>query len=422
MASKEKFGLEGISGINNVDELWELTGNEMREALNLDVTDRGSVRSRDGYAQLLAGDYRSLGSSGTTTLVVVGEELHQLADDLSGSTLIRTGLARTRHVSYASRGDAIYYANGDVSGLVVGGTDFPWASQTPVDLGSLTVSAVGGLQPGTYHVALTEVDSLGRESGAAHVGSIALTTQGGINLSNLTAVANETRVYVTTADGETFYLYAALPAGSIGTLITEIPRGRTLQTKDLYPLPAGQIIANHRGRLLSAEGSTLWYEEAFTNGLCRKSKNFISFNEEITMVAPVENGVFVSADATYFLAGTDPQQYVVQWKGEMKTVPGTVVTVPGKEFKSKGVDSQADVVMWTSNTGVYVGFDSGTINNLTEERYSYSVGERGAAMFRRKDGTTQYVSVLKEPSDGKENLAVTDNVVAEVYRNGILIT
>jgi hypothetical protein len=64
----------------------------------------------------------------------------------------------------------------------------------------------------------------------------------------------------------------------------------------LTPLPAGDIVAIHNARLLSAKDADLYYSKPYDFGLCDQMANRITLPDNITIVAPCEGGVFIWHD------------------------------------------------------------------------------------------------------------------------------
>lgn len=171
----------------------------------------------------------------------------------------------------------------------------------------------------------------------------------------------------------------------------------------LVPMPAGQHIAHHAGRLLVAVGSAVIYSEPFTPHLRDEAKGFELFPAPITCLAAVEGGVFVVADKTYFIAGGFPAQAVraVLDYGAPDQQPG---------YREDGG------AHWMSSKGVVSVTSSGEISNLQESRIAMSADGAAATLYREADGMEAIVAALASPSD--TGAGVGSYAQARIIRKG----
>lgn len=272
-------------------------GHLLRDALNVDVTPQGSIKTRPGYAVAQAGtDCHSLWAppGGDFALYVDDGTLYRL-DAAGVRTSVASGFGRMTPVRYACVNEAIYFTDG-----VRAASYHPTAGPTP-----------------------------------------------------------------SWADAQ-------------ASVVGEQP---------LVPMPPGQHIAYHAGRLLVAVGTALIYSEPFTPTLRDEAKGFELFPAPITCLAAVEAGVFVVADQTYFLPGGLPAENVrsVLEYGAPPQQPG---------HRPDGG------VHWMSSRGLVSCTRTGEIQNLQEAHIALTAPPGPAATLWREAGGTQVVvAALSEPSN-----------------------
>jgi hypothetical protein len=148
--------------------------------------------------------------------------------------------------------------------------------------------------------------------------------------------------------------------------------------------PIGTIMEVMSGYLLIAKGITLHFSMQFAPLYWRLSRDRIHFTSDITMVQAVEDGVWISDSKTaYFLAGHDPNQWLLQPKSGFPAYPnpavrGTAVGAQGSIIGER--QFQGRVAIWTGPKGICVGASGGQFANLTERKLVYPPGLSGAAI------------------------------------------
>ena len=286
-------------------------GHLLRDALNVDVTAQGTVKTRAGYALAQAGnDCHSLWSpvEGDYALYVDDGDLYRID---TAKTLIASGFGNATPVRYTQVYEAVYFTD--------------------------------GLRVGSYHPS----------SGPTPEWASATTT-------------------------------------SIGDQV-------------LVPMPAGQHIAHHAGRLLVAVGSAVIYSEPFTPHLRDEAKGFELFPAPITCLVAVEGGVFVVSDKTYFIAGGFPAQAV-------RAVFDYGAPDQQPSYREDGG------AHWMSSKGVVSVTSSGEIANLQESRVALSADGAAATLYREADGMETIIAALASPSD--TGAGVGSYAQARIIRKG----
>lgn len=409
-------------GINNIAKETELPNGSLREAVNVDLSDGGKPKRRRGYVQRYAGNTSSLYNAIGLSLFSENGSLHRLFPDYSTADL-SIPVRPNAYVSYASVNNEILYMDGENSGRINSdGGRYNLGLDTPETVPQGTaITGQGGLRAGSYKWCVTYVDEWGQESGATQIQHIDVEEGGGIQLADLpndNTDAAYVNVYRTEVDGETLFLEATVPFGTTTVLLEANLLGRPLETEHMDKLPVGHIVRYHKGRVLSAYGNILYYSEPLRFGLTYLHKNFFPFSSRITNVIPVIDGVYIVADATYYIAGTNYSDVRQMEVSPATGVEGTDALVDPTLFKVEGV--QEKVGYWFSSKGAVLGIGGGAIIPIMEDRAEVETYTTGATMLREENGISQMITSLTG-GDGSTGFRAADVASAEIRRNGIII-
>jgi hypothetical protein len=164
------------------------------------------------------------------------------------------------------------------------------------------------------------------------------------------------------------------------------------------------------GRIWGCQGRNLIYSDPFQYEWFRV-QNFKPFQEELVMVAPVNNGLFVNSEFnTWFLDGSDPAKMVLARMGD-GALPGTLVyaklpgAVVGGGYEMSRRLSQLPSPVWIGQHGVVIGTQTGHLVHLTESRLRMPVRSQGAGFFRVKQGVPQIImSMYGNQRDGGDSV------------------
>jgi hypothetical protein len=419
--ARTRLLFEDFLGINNRAAPERLDEKELREAENVDIDNSGRVRRRLGRKRVYTGnEVHSLWSDGIITLFAQGRYLMKLTSNNVGVAL-RTDLMRGAPVSYESVNGVVYWSNGFQKGRVRNEAPLHWGI-VPPPAPVVALRDTGGLPQGTYMVKAVYVDSYGEESGASYATSF----ETGANQSAIVSLpsfpleAATAKVFMTSQNGDVYYYQGNVSAGQ-GLIVTTVETGVPLRTEHLYPPPVGSIVRYFAGRMYVVTGNVLWFSEPYALSLFNPRKNFYQFPGAITMVEPVEGGLFVSYEGgkTVFLSGTsieDTQELEVD---ELPAIRGTSVTTKGEWFPA--LETTGTIAIWVTREGPTAGLPNGAVRRLTSERLSLPETGFGSGLIRHERGSRHYVGTLRDDGGQAGNLYATDRVVAEVYRNGVLI-
>lgn len=397
-------------GLNNISPESSLPEGALLEAVNVDVLDGGKVRRRGGFVKKYAGNgIHSFWSKDGKTMFYEGGSLKLLNADLS-ATVLATGLMSNKTVAYANVNGEIYWSNGDITGKInSSGTNELWGIPMPTKPVA-TATAAGGLFNGIYKIALTFILDTGEEGGVDSFVYVTVTEGGGILLNGIPASPDvkitKIGVYVSAANGEVAYHYADIATGTSTLSISQSATlGRALNTQGYYPFPACELLDYTHGSLIGAIGRLLFYSSEMRYRLCRIKKNYIMFTSNITMIAWVNGGVYVSNETdTYFMRGNNLDKCEQIPLLPYPAVKGTLVRIPN-----------SNDVAWFSARGWVKGDQQGNVTNVTEGSMLPDVFVTGAAGFREYNGVRQLVSSMTNSSE-TNNMIASDYVNIEVIR------
>lgn len=414
--------IRGFAGLTNTVSPEELSGADrakfpILEGQNVYLTNARRLKSRPGFVLSTAGDYHSLWSGGGTSLVVEADELRSLDRSLA-ETPLRTGLTPRAKMSYAVGADRVFYMNSvGERGSVQDGVAEPWGIAAPAP--PIAIVSYGALPAGTYQIAITQRLASGEESGVDSVSALTLSTSGGIevHLPSPDPDADAFSIYCSQPGGKNLYEVQRVSAVTATYRINSTTDfGQLLKTFDVIPPPAGTQVIYHSGRMYVVVGRYLYYSDSFAPGWFRENQ-FFAFPDAIALAAPVKGGIYVSADKTYFLSGTDPKNMSQDDDvSDAQAVAGTL------EYLDKGdaADIDSKTAVWLSDRGFILGSPGGSVTLLTEDAYTFAVAEEGSLNLVKHDGVTTLVGLMESPSDEDDNFGVTDRVSAEVIRNSVV--
>jgi hypothetical protein len=158
-------------------------------------------------------------------------------------------------------------------------------------------------------------------------------------------------------------------------------------------LPAGKFLAVYRARLYSASGKILFIADPLSDCYDTRS-GYRQFSSNITMVRPVENGVYVAdEEKTYFMKGLSPEEFTREMVEDNAVIPYTDVNIDAQDIGDG--NKNGTWAVWTSVEGICLGTGDGTVQNLTKDRLALGDYLSGAAMIWDKDQSFQYINTLR---------------------------
>lgn len=394
----------------------------LRQALNVDLTAEGHPIRRKGYTLHTSGySHSAWGCDKLRIFCVVMDG--QLMVGRSPSTLTAVAdVNRYNRMSYCFLNDTIYYSNGQQLGEIYYDlTQRSWGipvAPTPAITGPSSENPGGWTD--TRQVSVTYVDYYGREGGASEAVLVGATGQFDVTLPiPLPEDVAEARIYVSQLNSEILYHAATVLASPTTTIYdTDIGKGKELDTQNLKPPQAGQLVAEMNGRIYIARNSKVIFTEPLRYELTRPSQGIFMFSDFITLLEPVQDGLYVGTNkGIVFIDGADPYSVKQVHVSPYAPVEQATARVPGEKF---GVSLETVPVWWGTDGVMMLGLPKGELRQLTRDRLAVPEFQRGAVSVREYEGMSHVVSSLYS-GDGENAMGATDTVVAEVRQNNIVL-
>ncbi len=407
----------GFKGMNNLalppgrllDDARMITP---RIVLNADAMDGGVIRKRRGYALAIILDgCLSLGpQNGSVLLGATPTGLYRVEG--TTATLLATFTGQPGLITFVEVNGLVYMASPSWKGVydINQGAVRSWGL-SPGPLPQVELVA-GDLPPGAYSLCYTtyEGDRLGGNGSFARV-KWETDTQG-ILLGNLPADA---LCWMTHPNGDKLFL-AQMSGGEIVG-----PTAKPLPTFGVVPPPAFSHFCQAFGRIWGACGKNVYYSDPFQYEWFRPG-NFLPFPEEIVLVAPTNEGLFInSLKTTWFANGTDPGKMALEKIGA-GAIPGTLAwaqmsgATVGGGYEISRKASQMPAPVWMSKNGIVAGTNTGHLVHLTENRVKMPFRTVGASIAWFRDGYPQIVASLSGDMQG------TDSELLDIYEGNRLFT
>lgn len=393
-------------GMNNRAEDYALPTSKygkavaLRNAINVDIDDRGYLSRRDGFSRVTAAvgahsGYSCFGGS----FFVDGQTLKRLNDD---DTTVDVCSVHGP-VAYEYFDGVLYFSDGIAARkLLANGTLMRWGYDVPA--APFLSSAPGVLPPGTYLAALTYLTPDGIEHGASALTEITVTAASSIQFLSLPQRGNATlRLYLSMANGKTLYHVGNTTAGGF-TVYADPGSGAALDKQFIDAPPPGSIIRQYKGRMYIADGKVMWHSEPFAFSHFRLAANFTQFEHDVAVMEAVDAGMWVATTGkTFLLGGETTEAPVLREAAGYGAVPGTGLIDPATKH-----------AMWYSMRGAVTGSKDGQLVNMQEDNVAADTGTTGAAMLREHNGLKQFVASVQDSMVSP--LASTSFIAMEVIR------
>jgi hypothetical protein len=405
-------------GINNIAPDTDLPEGSLVSAVNVDIDKEGNISQCEGYEQIYSGEGIH---SFYKRYFAEKSELKYLEDD-NTATVIDSELRQDSYLAWETILGDLYYSDGLNNRIVNKGK---WGIPTPISNSLLTESA-GLLNAGIYQVALCYRNSETGEIGGAKLAlTINISDKGAISCSNMPVSHDgyDIVVYVSVENGTELYQNGIVPNGSDSyTIINSRKSTRILNTQFMEPLPGGHILRHFNARLYVARGNVVWFSEAFRYGLRKTSKNFFQFPSKVTILQPVIDGLFIVADKTYFLQGSEPKDMVQRVVSKHTAIEGTGKTMGGETFAVDGEPGAGLLVgYWFSNTGAVLGMAGGAMKELTDDRFAIPTDLKyGNTTYKKVNGIKQMITSFTNNGNAS-SFAFGAQATGTIIRNGVVI-
>ena len=191
--------------------------------------------------------------------------------------------------------------------------------------------------------------------------------------------------------------------------------------KILRAPPNASALGAYKGRIYLAAGRLLWATELFNYDVVDATRNFMQFEAEITMIAPVEDGIYVGTTVDLqFLEGTHSDGLKRRTVLRAAVIPGSEVWVPHSRVdpRARGGNPLPDGYgpVFLTTGGVVLGLNNGVVYNLTQDRVVFPDAVSAAALYREDQGANTYVAVTDSAGGPSANARIGDYCDASIVR------
>lgn len=389
--------LENYQGINNRASDSKMPEGFLRACNNFNLDVNGLLNQRDGYVLVLAGVFTCIWSDNIRCFAVMDNNLIEItkSNGVYSAALIQASVDSS--LAFSECDGDYYFVGATVSGKVGIGT-------FGIDkvLTAPTSAAISGtMEAGQYQIAVTHVDAQGFESGVGEYTVIDLPASSSIRLTSIPVSTNPrvlySIIYVSPPNGKEMYRNGVVANGVTTLDITSFSSAAMpLLTQLFDAAPFGSILRYHYGRLFIAADNQVFYSHGqdYEHFDLRDSLNYPA---NVTAVCPVEDGLWISADALYFVQGRNPDVFSVQEsqirKADLHIVHGSDVFIEARNLGVGNYSGSGWIV--TTEDGVLALGNSGFMLNMTNVKYLMPDYTTIAATTISGDDSFQYVAVLQ---------------------------
>ncbi len=382
-----------FSGMNNLAADHALPQGSMeglaavRNAVNTDFDNAGKGSRRQGMTKRYGSSGLKGGFGCSFGLFAVE---HGRLKSVNTTTWLGTTLAIVTGTTFTFHefNGAVYFSDGLKSLKIVNNVATVWGLDNPPT--PIVNVTSGTFNAGVYLACMTYVDTNGNESGASDFVSVTGPANCGLTFTHLPhpndARITAMRLYLTTPDNDIFFQCGEVALGVTSyQVLFDYDGGKVLDTLWMTRPPAGQIIREQNGRLLIAQGSVLYVTVPYSPDLISQlSDSYFQFPADITVCEPVDDGVWIVADQTYFLSGT-PDNWQQLTKLDYGAALGTGKKLP-------------DNVTWFSERGQIIAGNGGEIKNVQENQVAPDYSSKGTMLIREDNGLKQAITTLINPT------------------------
>lgn len=387
----ERVKIGPFLGMNTLADDYALPAGEegrmVRLARNVIFTDGKRIKRRAGTTEAVA---LTAPHSLACGYYVISSALYKVTAFAPFASSLVASLSSNSRMAMVKINSLVYASNGTDFLRVDGTTARKWAPPKPA--ASSTALAGGSLAAGDYRVAIAYEDADGYEGPTSDPVVVTATASSSITVTFPATPAGVAQInlYATVQDGTVLMYQGQVPSGTASMSYTLAALGRQALTINKAVLPAGTILAEHSGRLLSASGSTLYLSEPYSYGIYNPQAGFIRFPADITIVQPVKSGVYVVADQTYFLAGADIAGADMTPILPYGATAGTAFVMPADKL-----------VGWYGAKGLVIGDASGQVKAVQENDIAAETASVGSAAIIEANGTRSILVTLTSPADAQ---------------------
>jgi hypothetical protein len=164
--------------------------------------------------------------------------------------------------------------------------------------------------------------------------------------------------------------------------------------------PAGQLLCIYKNVLYVARGNVVYYSDPMAFHRVKRKQGFLQFEGFVTMLAPVDDGIWVSDGKTHFLSGSGPKDFTTtpNAKTTITTYDSVMYSLAPNRVDSEYIALEGlrgTARMWMSKKGICVGGNSGFFVNMTEKHYEMPSNKYGAGIFKESTDRKHYIGVVE---------------------------
>ena len=385
-------------GINNKANWRDIPDGFVRDTVNLDPLESGSMALRPGFDARYAGSaVRGALAVGSHVLVADGTAL-LVHDTLANSTTTLATIAGAGLFAGAVLNEELFFCTENETLRYRAGVLRPWGVPTVTAQPVPSITS-GALLPGVYQLAMTLVDAYGDEGATTQAVNIAVGVGQALSVTLPPRAGYTPRLYVSAVNGSTLYLQAE----GAGAYKVDAVDDSTIRLETMHhraPTP-GSAVVSHNGVIATADGTAVWVTNPMRPHLVDRATRFFQFPAPVNMVASAGGGLYIGADKVYFIAGVEtaePEQTTVS---EYPAVAGTAATLP---------DGRA---VWMTAYGIAVSAPRGTAELVSGANFVPELALSGGSGIVQNNGNQTVVTTMRG-GKGPNPLAASDYYEAEI--------
>lgn len=372
-----------IAGINNVDadDGLQQGGDSprlyLRDAVNLDITDTGRVKLRQGSEKVTPLKYKNVWQSPLHKDVFATIE-GQLVK-LNPETWQHEVLANIGHgqLCYEVINNLIYISSELGLWIYNGKSVQALTIETPAMPILTLLDSGGSLKSGTYSVAISWLREQ-QESALSQIASDQIEPLANTTLEDqafasiqvklpfcFDPTVTHVRIYVTERNGSELKFHTDYPISLNLITISSLDLGMAARFKGLSPMSTGRYMKYWQGRLLTADKNILRFSEPMAYHLHDERFGFVVMPQRITFILPVDSGIWVGqVTHVVFLTGTNPAEMTFQSKTSLAPVPDSAIEIDTNDIGSDISQGGNTTALWLAENGYILGTSSGQIIEL----------------------------------------------------------
>lgn len=372
-----------IAGMNNVvaDDGLQQGGDSpklyLRDAVNIDITDTGRLKLRQGAACITPLSFKNIWQSPLHKDVFATLETDFVK--LDPKTWQPVVLAKIGHTQlcYEVINNLVYIASELGLWIYDGKSVRSLTIDTPA-MPMLSMQSSGGsLKSGTYSVAISwlrdQQESALSQVVTNQIEPLSVGRPDDHAFASMNIILpycfdqsiTRVRIYITDRNGGELLLHSDHPISTSSVTINSLDLGMTARFKGLSPMPTGRYMKYWQGRLLTADKNILRFSEPMAYHLHDEKFGFVVLPQRITFILPVDGGIWVGqVTHVVFLTGNKPQDMFFQAKTTHAPVPDSAIEIDNNDIGSDISQGGNTTALWLAENGYILGTASGQIIEL----------------------------------------------------------